>query len=164
MTPFIVDTNFFIQAFHAHYPMDVVPSFWSKVEDLANQNLIISVDKVQAELSQHENDLKDWCDNVLPADFFKDTFSVLSAYSQLARWATSPTVQYTTQAINQFLDINEADAWIVSYGLAQSLGVVTYEQSAPLSKKRIKIPDVCNVFNVPCLHPIEMFRRLRVTF
>ena len=164
MKPFVLDTNFFIQAFHAHYPMDVVPSFWQKVELLAEQNQLISIDKVQAELSQHENDLKDWCENKLPSDFFKDTFTVLPEYGSLANWASAPSTQYTTQAINQFLDINEADAWLVAYGLANDLSIVTYEQSAPLSKKIIKIPDVCRAFGVQCFHPIEMFRSLGVKF
>ena len=29
--PFIIDSNFFIQAYRINYPFDVVPSFWVKV-------------------------------------------------------------------------------------------------------------------------------------
>ena len=40
---FLVDTNFFIQAHRVSYPLDVVPSFWNKVKNLADNDKIISV-------------------------------------------------------------------------------------------------------------------------
>ena len=40
--PFIIDSNFFIQAYRINYPFDVVPSFWVKVKELAELCPIIS--------------------------------------------------------------------------------------------------------------------------
>ncbi len=42
MEPFIVDSNFFIQAHRGTYPLDVVSSFWDKVSNLAKKGKIIS--------------------------------------------------------------------------------------------------------------------------
>ena len=36
--PFIIDSNFFIQAYRINYPFDVVPSFWVKVKELAEKH------------------------------------------------------------------------------------------------------------------------------
>lgn len=58
---FLVDTNFFIQAHRVSYPFDVVPSFWNKVKDLADNDKIFSIDKVKDEIYINEDDLKKWC-------------------------------------------------------------------------------------------------------
>ncbi|MET3114076.1 hypothetical protein AAKU52_001809 [Pedobacter sp. CG_S7] len=48
--PFVLDSNFFIQAHRMHYPMDVVPSFWLKIKELAKNGIIVSIDKVKDEI------------------------------------------------------------------------------------------------------------------
>lgn len=35
MSIYVVDSNVFIQAHRAHYPLDVAVSFWAKVKQLA---------------------------------------------------------------------------------------------------------------------------------
>ena len=73
MSVYVVDSNFFIQAHRANYPLDVATSFWNKVKQLAEEGKIISIDKVKKEIYDHEDDLKQWCEDNLPEDFFKDT-------------------------------------------------------------------------------------------
>jgi hypothetical protein len=50
MSVYVVDTNFFIQAHRAYYPLDVASSFWEKVKQLADDGKIISIDKVKQEI------------------------------------------------------------------------------------------------------------------
>ena len=73
MSRYLVDSNFFIQAHRAIYPLDVAPSFWKKVKVLATNGNILSIDKVKNEIFQNEDDLKNWCVNNLPSDFFHDS-------------------------------------------------------------------------------------------
>lgn len=108
MNFYLVDSNFFIQAHRAYYPMDVVPSFWIKVSDLAK--------------------------------------SMRSHYKQ--------------RAIEEFLAAELADPWLVAYSMANNCTIVTYEKSEPSRKSRIKIPEVCNRFNVKYINTIEMLREL----
>ena len=42
MSKFIVDSNFFIQAHRSIYPLDVVQSFWAKINDLSQNGTIDS--------------------------------------------------------------------------------------------------------------------------
>jgi hypothetical protein len=70
---YVVDSNFFIQAHRVTYLLDVVPSFWNKVKELANAVRIISIDKVKKEIFKNDDDLKDWCKNNLSPDFWKDS-------------------------------------------------------------------------------------------
>jgi len=164
MTKYVVDSNFFIQAHRALYPLDVALGFWDKVKQLADSEVIESIDKVKNEIYKNEDDIKAWCVNNLPTDFFKGTETLINEYTQLAQWAVEPRHQFKQTAIDEFLDADEADAWLIAYAMKNNLTVITYEVSAPGSKKKIKIPDVCINFDVRYINTIEMFRELNETF
>jgi hypothetical protein len=164
LSPYVVDSNFFLQAYKMHYPIDVTPGFWIKVSDLANQGRIISIDKVHDELYTNPDPLTNWMNQNLPTDFFKDTNSVLSEYSQVCAWASSRSTHYKAAALNTFLQADEADAFLVSYALAHKLTLITHETSDPNRKSSIKIPDACAPFKVQFLNTIQMFRAMGETF
>lgn len=162
---YVVDTNFFIQAHRVTYPLDVVPSFWNKVKQLADSGKIISIDKVKKEIFNNDDDLKDWCKNNLSPDFWKDSNQNPLEYARIAAWGASQTTRYTQNAIQEFLDAEEADAFLMAFTLADLLNkkVVTYERPSNKMNK-IKIPDVCVEFGIKYLDPIAMFRELGEAF
>ncbi len=73
---------------------------------------------------------------------------------------------YNQNAINEFLDADEADAFLVAYSLADvnNRCIVTYEVSDVNRKNKVKIPEPCNAFNVRFLNTTEMLRELGETF
>jgi len=166
MEVFVLDSNFFIQAHRVSYPLDIAFSFWNKVKQLADQGKIISIDKIKNELYDKNDELEAWFKNNLPDDFFKDTTSVMTEYGKVASWAISKKDHYLTNALNEFLDADEADAFLVAYGLADKMNriIVTYETSDPNRKSKIKIPEPCNALGLRFCTTMEMFRKLKETF
>jgi len=166
VTVYVVDSNFFIQAHRVNYPLDIAFSFWNKLKELARSGRIISIDKVKSELYNKNDALEDWCKTNLPEDFFKSTNEVMNEYSRISTWAISMSHHYLPNALNEFLDANEADAFLVAYSLAdlRNRVIVTQEISQPTRKNKIKIPEACNPINVRFLNTIEMFRELDETF
>ena len=69
-------------------------------------------------------------------------------------------------AINEFLDADEADAFLIAYTLADpnNRTVVNYEISQPTRKNKIKIPDACIDLNVQYVNTIDMLRQLGESF
>jgi hypothetical protein len=166
MSVYVLDSNFFIQAHRASYPLDIATSFWAKVSQLANSGKIISIDKVQDEIYQNEDDLKAWCVSNLPNNFFKDTSGVITQYSTIASWANSKSSHYLPRALGEFLNAQRADAWLLAYVL-ENLShktLVTYEVSDPNSKRSIKIPDVCIAKGIEYCNTIDMLRQLGEKF
>lgn len=161
--PFILDSNFFIEAYRTSYPFDVVPSFWVKVKDLANAGKIISIDKVKKEILKNNDELSQWCIDNLPDDFFKETTSTVSNYAILTGWVYSKSDQYSQPAISEFLEADEADAWLIAYAMSNGNQIVTHETSNPNSKKRVMLPDAANPQNITCIKTIDLFRALGVT-
>jgi len=163
MNPYILDSNFFIQAHRANYPFDVVPSFWLKIKDLAERELIVSIDKVKEEIYKNDDELSTWCQDQLPANFFKDSSVAISEYAGLATWANSKNDHFQQRAIEEFLDTDAADAWIIAYAINQNISVLTHEKSEPERKNRIKMPDVCLDHGVSFFTTVEMLRNLGET-
>ena len=76
-------------------------------------------------------------------------------------------------SINQNLQYNDrakaefargADGWLVAYAQVEPVIVVTNEQPAPSSKRRIKLPDVCDQFGVRWEDTFSMLRSLNIQF
>jgi hypothetical protein len=166
MSVYVVDTNFFIQAHRAHYPLDVASSFWNKVKELAEKGIIISIDKVKNEIYNNNDALKQWCIDNLPDNFFKSTSNITSSYRQVVSWATERSNHFLPNALNEFLDSEEADAFIVAYVLSENHDrvLVTQEISEPNRKTKVKIPDVCLGLNVKFVNLMDMFREIGETF
>jgi hypothetical protein len=159
----LLDSNFFIQAHRAYYPLDVILSFWVKIKQLADDGIIKSIDKVKNEIyskASHEDELKVWCKNNLPKDFFLDTSSSINDYTDIVVWANSMSSFYQLSAIEEFLSADLADPWLVAHAKANDYTIVTYEKSEPNRKSRIKIPEVCNQFGVRYINTVELIREL----
>lgn len=167
MSKFILDSNFFIQAHRSIYPLDVVQSFWLKVKNLSQNGTIVSIDKVRKEIfdkSSHEDELRQWCTLNLPSDFFMNTDSVLNNYILIVNWTNSMSHHYTSNAIQEFLEADLADPWLIAFAMSNNWTIVTYEKSEPGRKNKIKIPEVCNQFNVKYINTIGMLRELKERF
>jgi len=166
MSVYVVDSNFFIEAHRSTYPLDVAVSFWNKIKELAIDGKIISIDKVKNEIYKNEDDLKSWCTDNLPHTFFENTSIVVPEYSRIATWAVSRNDHYLPNALAEFLDAEEADAWLIAHGLANinERTIVTHELSDPKRRNKIKIPDVCIANGITYSNTIEMFRRLGERF
>ena len=166
MEIFVVDSNFFIQAHRATYPLDIATGFWNKVKQLAYEGVIVSIDKVKNELYNKNDELESWCTTNLPDNFFKNSTEVITEYVRVSSWAMSRRGHYLPNALNEFLDSDEADAFLVAYALFdyQNRIIVTQEVSQPGRKNKIKIPEPCNALNIRYMNTIEMFRNLLETF
>ena len=127
-------------------PVDVWPTFWIRIAELIHNGEIYSSIKIKEEIDRGGDELTQWMkDNATKEFYCRIDGEVLQKYAQLQNWANRNTI-YTAAAKNEFANV--ADAYLVATAAAKNMTIVTYEVSAPDSKKKIKIPDVCNVFGV----------------
>jgi len=168
MSLFILDSNFFIQSHRITYPLDIAVGFWKKIIKISDENKIISIDKVKNEIYENDDELTKWIDDNLTAEFFKstNTSEVLPGYIRVVNWANSKSNFYLPKAVAEFLDYDNADAWLAAYALSleKECCIITQEKSEPNRKSKIKIPEVCNEFNIQYKNIIEMFRELGERF
>lgn len=164
MSVFVIDSNFLIQAHRVTYPLDVAESYWSLVSTLARKGTIISIDKVKKEIYQNDDELKSWCEEFLPDTFFKEAAEAIEDYHTVINWAAGKSDHYMQKALDEFLDADEADAWLVAFALKNKFPLITHEVSNPARKNKIKIPEPCDVLGVHYMNTIDLFRHLGVKF
>lgn len=156
---YILDANIFIEAKRRYYAFDLCPGFWKCLLHHNNTGNLESVDRVRNELSEGD-ELDVWKEE--SPSFFAPTITeaVLTAYGEIIQWV---------QDEGRFSDAEKStfaggvDAWIIAYARANNCVVVTHERSAPRSTK-IKIPDVCDHFDIKSTDTFDMLRKLEVVF
>ena len=58
--PYCVDTSGWLDGWQRHYPQDVFPTLWSKLDTLVAAGEIVSSEEVYLELQRKSDDLHDW--------------------------------------------------------------------------------------------------------
>lgn len=158
---YLLDSDVFIQAKNRHYGFDIVPAWWDWLEQQHQAGQVFTVEACRVEVLAGQDELAAWM-RAQPVSFaIKPAGSDQTALAQVAQWATS-SQQYDQGAINQFLAAG--DYFLVSQALALGYTVVTHEEPAPQSVKRIKIPDACGAVGVPWMSPWKMLRQESARF
>ncbi|OGO04693.1 MAG: hypothetical protein A2Y60_07525 [Chloroflexi bacterium RBG_13_54_9] len=161
MPEFWLDTNSFIESKKGPYGFDIVPGFWTFLEQKANEGIIASSSLVYDELKEVEDDLLKWAKQRENTGFFVEPdASVQATFIDIADHVNN---RYPPHQASHFLD--GADPWIIAHAKAHGGRVVTFEKSAPNAQKP-KIPDVCDCdkFSVKTLNVYEMLRELGASF
>jgi hypothetical protein len=155
---YLLDANVFLEARKTHYGMDFCPAFWRWLTVSQAGGEVFSIDKVREELTDEV--ILPWVAAQSPGFFLSADETVAMAIHAVAQWASRQPL--LNPVIFEFM--NSADMYLVVHGLAHGHTVVTWEKSAKGSKKKIKIPDVCEAFGVRCIEPHVMLRELQARF
>lgn len=162
---YLVDSDVFITAKNLYYSFDICPGFWRSVVHHHQAGRVFSIDRVRGELlaGPKTEDLVMWVRGEVPEGFFLqvDTDQVVRAYTDVMMWVQRHP-RYFDHAKAKFA--TGADGWLVAYARVHGATVVTNEQSAPESRKEIKLPDVCDRFGVLRANTFAMLRALHVQF
>lgn len=164
MKIYIIDANIFMQAARSYYSFDIAQRFWDSLVDYANDGKLISVDKVFQEIKAGREDdpLLLWS-----KDYFIEYFDttqiapIVQAYADLICWAGNS--DYSQAAKDEFMEDDNADAWIIAYAKANNGIVVTFEKTSS-KKSKIPIPHVCDEFQIEYCDTFEMLESLKFTF
>lgn len=158
---YVIDANVFIAAKRIYYGLDFCPGYWQALIWHHQHGRLCSIDKVQSEIEHGADDLWEWVKNELGNSAFASTSSpdVITAYSDMAAWVMAQP-QFLDYAKNEFQQV--ADGWLAAYAKSRGAVLVTLEVFDPVVRKKVPLPNVCRAFDVECITPFEMLRRLDV--
>ena len=157
-----LDANVFIEAARRYYAFDIAPAFWESLVHHAANGRIQSIDRIKKELERGKDELATWMRaNFSDAFASTDEEDVIDSYAEVMSWV---------QAQDQFSDAAKADfaagadGWLVAYARSKACTVVTHEVRDPNIRRKVPMPNVCEVFGVNYHDTFEMLRRLGVRF
>lgn len=157
--PYLLDANVFIEAKNRYYGFDFCPAFWDWLISSNEQGRVYSIDKVGKELKERVDELSQWVDTHGEGFFLKPDEQIFPAYGKVSNWVNEQ--DYEQAAVNTFLQ--DADYYLVAHALAYEHTVVTHELPSN-SRKKIKIPDVCEGLEIEYSNTFEMLRLERARF
>ena len=140
---YIIDSSSLINL-KDRYPSDVFTGAWIKMEELLNKKVVASTIEVFHEISSQEDDVaelaKKYKENFLPID--------IDVQAKVKEILTKHAA---------LIDLNkrrfDADVFVIATAIVCRATVVTDEL-----KGTIKIPDVCEKMQVPCIGLLAMLR------
>lgn len=158
----VLDSNVFITAKNSYYGLDLVPAFWTWLDQQAAAGELASTDMVYDELRDGGDDLAEWVKAHRDTLFHLDCSSMAVAVHVATLGAWAQGAGYRQHAVEDFLDC--ADPFLVGAAAEQDLTVVTLETPAGSKRKKVKIPDACSYLNVDFEDTFATMRALGARF
>lgn len=157
---YCLDANTLIEAKNVHYAMDFCPAFWEMIESGNKKGQIFSVDFIYTELTKGNDELATWVKKQKKKNLFFETSDKETQmnYIEIVNYVNN---HYSEKEASKFLDA--ADPWLIAKCKTMDATLVTKEVLARGAKK-VKIPNICKVFDVRYIQTYEMIRSLGVKF
>ncbi len=154
-----LDTNVLIEAKNAFYAFDIAPGFWIGIREAAKAGLVRSPTMVFHEIAKGGDDLSQWVKDARGVDLFCDPDKDAQAlFGSIGKYVTS---NYEKPRVDKFLA--GADPWVIAMASVNGGKVVTQEKLLlGAGIKKIKIPNVCKEFEVPCMNVFDLLRLLKI--
>ena len=158
---YLLDSNVLIDAATRYYPFDVFPGLWEWLDQLIDGGEVASVDMVFQELTRRQDALSQWAKARQKA-FVRPNGDSAGPLRLVGDWVMHPDRIYSAAARREFLAV--ADHQLVALALQHRAVIVTSEEPAPRSGKRVKIPDACRELGVECISFPQLLNRMRPRF
>lgn len=146
-----IDTSALIHAWRRAYPPKNFESFWTRLEKLIEDEVILASIEVINELKKKDDDIHQWC-NGQPEWFSKDIDDNLQGHLSHIM-GTYPRLVDTVKGRSG------GDPFVIALAranLPRPLTVIT--QETPGKKASPKIPDVCKDEKIPCMNLVEFIQ------
>ncbi|PKL13630.1 MAG: hypothetical protein CVV52_05155 [Spirochaetae bacterium HGW-Spirochaetae-8] len=159
---FCIDTNLLIQAKKLEYAFDLAPGFWSWITSLIDAGKICCAEAVYQEVLHHkEDDLSLWIKQIKKKFVMgDDTEDIQENFTKICQYVS---LNYPKSAhLDKFL--SGADPMIIAHAMTNGYVVVSHERriSLPQQDSKIKIPNICDAFNVDFMDPYSFFRLFKL--
>lgn len=154
---YCLDANAFIEPWNKYFTIGRCPEYWDILNDLGKKQIVFCPDQVKREIDKTDDGLKAWLSS---RDFF------LRQETEIVQQHVRTVLKAFPQLINIGANRSMADPWVIAHAMAEQAVVVSKEYLMRPGQKssQIKIPDVCNHFNVTCITDFNFIDELGIKF
>jgi len=146
--PYSLDTSGILDAWTRHYPPDVFPTVWERMDNAAGTGVIFVIDEVVRELEKKEDGAHQWV---------KARTAMIVAIDEKIQQHVTRIMAKHSRLVDSKKNRSGCDPWVIALALERKLTVVTGEKASNnLSKP--KIPDVCKDLGLACIGIVDFFR------
>jgi hypothetical protein len=146
-----LDTSGFLDAWLRHYPIDVFPTIWDRLDGATRRGILFASDEVLRELEKKDDDAHAWMkarpDMIIPFDTHIEA-EVIRLMTRFPRLVDTKKGR------------SGGDPFVIAVALVHGLTVITGEHATG-KPDAPRIPDVCKDLGVPCIRMLDFFREQR---
>jgi len=157
---YLLDSNTYIQAKNQYYGMDFCPAYWGWLDQQFQSGQLASIQMVAQELKSGNDDLAKWVkdrpEHFLPQDDEVTQVNFTEIVNHVAKQSFQPA------SLDSFLE--KADPWLIAKAKALGATLVTHEALLNKHTRKVKIPNICKTFDVPCIDTFTLLRKLGARF
>ena len=148
LVKYSIDTSAILDGFIRHYPPDVFPPLWGKIEELIAQGLLRATEEVKHELSKKDDDAYKWAKSQQNLFVPIDTELQLKVKEILGKF---PRLVATRR------NRSFADPFVIALAQIENSIIITGEKYSG-NMNNPKIPDVCRHLDISCINLLELIR------
>lgn len=143
-----IDTSAILDGWVRHYPPDVFPALWDRIDELIIDGKLRATEEVLFELKKKTDEVYKWA---------KSKSALFVPIDDDIQIAVANILQKHERLVDARKNRSAADPFVIALAQLNDCTVVTAEQpSNNLSKPRI--PDVCLALNIPSINLLQLVR------
>jgi hypothetical protein len=142
------DTSMLINAWRKHYPPDIFPTVWDRIDSLIQSGVVISTDEVRVELEKKDDELYAWAKQ-RPGLFVPIDGPIQILVSQI--------MTDHPRLVDTRTNRSAADPFVVALAQQRTCAVVT-DETPTGSTSKPNIPDVCAALGIRFMRLVDVFR------
>jgi hypothetical protein len=163
---YLFDSDVLITSSTKHYAYAYCEAFWDWLRAGHMADRFHSIDVVKREVLNGLNKgdpFYKWMTHPSMNPFFRNRGAVDDLVGKLTGMAQTSPKKFTHAAIEKFTNTAKADIWLIAYAAKhKGFVIVTNEESAPDSKKEIKLPDAANWLGVKTVKLVDVLNRYAI--
>jgi predicted nucleic acid-binding protein len=148
---YVLDTNIFINMQRRH-PPDIFESLWKKIDELIDNDAIVSCQEVLEELGRGDDSLVTWAKQRSKI-FLKSDVRVQG----IVRNILAKYPDFLTGSRKS----NNADPFVIALAKLEGYTLVSDETRAG-GNQPPKIPNICYAYNIKLLKFVEFLREVKI--
>lgn len=160
---YLLDANTFIEAKGRYYGMSICPAYWDWLLKTHEKQQILSIEMVKAELTTGNDQLAQWVKDHSEIFISEGAQEIQTYFGSIVAPQVYSMTYMKDGTHAEFM--SGADPWLIATALATGSTIVTQEILKPSNiKKKIHIPNVCEMLGVPYMNTFEMLHELEAEF
>lgn len=149
-----IDTSAILDGWRRHYPPDVFPALWQRLDQLITSSDLAATEEVLRELERKDDEVHEW---------FKERGGMFILIDEPIQIAVAQLLADYRRLVNDQRNRSMGDPWVIALAQVHGCAVVSGEQRSG-NLNRPRIPDVCDALGIRCISLLELIREQRWLF
>ncbi len=153
---YCLDSNVLIEAWRKYYNPAFCAQYWEALDELGKRGSLFIPKAVFEEIARAEDDLAVWLteSNISKVEVDEPVTLIMRDILQVFPQLVDSTKQRSL-----------ADPWVIAHALKEGAVLVTKEEKpTAANSKKVKIPHVCEAFDVRWMNDFDMIQALGIRF